>query len=188
MKKKGFTLVELLAVIAILAILVIIALPNVLEMFNGAKENTFITEVKTIYKQAKTDFISDSLELAGARFYCNDGTGNGLSMDECKALNLSTNKEYRIKTFNSGEIEFIAVRDGSYVYGLRAEDDAYITIDDLSLDNAISASSDEAKEITNLWYFRTASLNLDPTSDKPILKPGVVITSDDDNKIPAAGE
>ena len=31
---KGFTLVELLAVIAILAILVIIALPNVLKMFN----------------------------------------------------------------------------------------------------------------------------------------------------------
>ena len=34
MKNKGFTLVELLAVIAILALLVIIALPNVLKMFN----------------------------------------------------------------------------------------------------------------------------------------------------------
>ena len=33
MKKQGFTLVELLAVIAIMAILVIIALPNVLKMF-----------------------------------------------------------------------------------------------------------------------------------------------------------
>ena len=33
MKKKGFTLVELLAVIAILAILVIVAMPNVLGMF-----------------------------------------------------------------------------------------------------------------------------------------------------------
>ena len=31
---KGFTLVELLAVIAIMAILLIIALPNVLKMFN----------------------------------------------------------------------------------------------------------------------------------------------------------
>ena len=34
MKKQGFTLVELLAVIAIMAILVIIALSNVLKMFN----------------------------------------------------------------------------------------------------------------------------------------------------------
>ena len=39
MKNKGFTLVELLAVIAILAILVIIALPNVLKMFNQAKKD-----------------------------------------------------------------------------------------------------------------------------------------------------
>ena len=38
MSKKGFTLVELLAVIAILAILVIIALPNILKMFNNAKK------------------------------------------------------------------------------------------------------------------------------------------------------
>ena len=33
MKNKGFTLVELLAVIAILAILVIVAMPNVLGIF-----------------------------------------------------------------------------------------------------------------------------------------------------------
>ena len=38
MKKRGFTLVELLAVIAILAILVLISLPNVVGMFNNAKK------------------------------------------------------------------------------------------------------------------------------------------------------
>ena len=37
LNKKGFTLVELLAVIAILALLVIVAMPNVLEMFNACK-------------------------------------------------------------------------------------------------------------------------------------------------------
>ena len=51
MKKKGFTLVELLAVIAILALLVIIALPNVLKMFNQAKKDTemVLSEVVDIY-------------------------------------------------------------------------------------------------------------------------------------------
>ena len=48
--KKGFTLVELLAVIAIVAILVIIALPNVMGMFNQARESTFTTELKKIYR------------------------------------------------------------------------------------------------------------------------------------------
>ena len=42
MKKKGFTLVELLAVIAILAILVIMALPAVLSMFTKARVCCYI--------------------------------------------------------------------------------------------------------------------------------------------------
>ncbi len=61
MKKKGFTLVELLAVIAILAILVIIALPNVLGMFNQARKNTFVTELQSIYTTAETQFVSDQM-------------------------------------------------------------------------------------------------------------------------------
>ena len=44
MNKKGFTLVELLAVVAILAILILVALPNVLSMFNKAKKSAFETE------------------------------------------------------------------------------------------------------------------------------------------------
>ena len=62
MNKKGFTLVELLAVIAILAILVIIALPNVLSMFNKAKKDTFLTEAKTIYKEVSKKYITESMK------------------------------------------------------------------------------------------------------------------------------
>ena len=51
--KKGFTLVELLAVIAILAILVIIALPNVINMYNSAQKQTFLTEAKKVYSESK---------------------------------------------------------------------------------------------------------------------------------------
>ena len=61
MKKKGFTLVELLAVIAILAILVIVAMPNVLGMFNQAKSSTFITEVQEYMSTATSQFMHDAL-------------------------------------------------------------------------------------------------------------------------------
>ena len=60
MKNKGFTLVELLAVIAILAILVIIALPNVLKMFNDDKKDSFLTEAKTVYSEVSKKYISES--------------------------------------------------------------------------------------------------------------------------------
>ena len=53
MRKKGFTLVELLAVISILAILVVIAMPNVIKMFNNSKKSSFETEVKTIIQSVK---------------------------------------------------------------------------------------------------------------------------------------
>ena len=57
--KKGFTLVELLAVIAIMAILLIIALPNVLKMFNESKEKIFLTESKSVFKEAINQTIKD---------------------------------------------------------------------------------------------------------------------------------
>ncbi len=59
--KKGFTLVELLAVIAILAILVIIALPNVINMYTTAKKNTFVTEVQNLAKSAGSKYIQESM-------------------------------------------------------------------------------------------------------------------------------
>ena len=65
MKKKGFTLVELLAVIAILAILVIVAMPNVLGMFNQSKANTFVTEVQEYMNVATTSFMQNALSTQG---------------------------------------------------------------------------------------------------------------------------
>ena len=124
MKKKGFTLVELLAVIAILAILVIIALPNVLGMFNSAKRNTFKTEVESIYKQAQTDFINDSLQSSGARTYCDaksaaevDGSNNALYSCNGGELELTTTKQYYIEMNSKGEVLRFGVKDNSFVYG-----------------------------------------------------------------------
>ena len=73
--RRGFTLVELLAVIAILAILVIIALPNVMNMFKTAKKNSFTTEVKKIAQTAEQQWITDSMYNTAERVYsrCAEG-------------------------------------------------------------------------------------------------------------------
>ena len=166
MKKKGFTLVELLAVIAILAILVILALPNVLGMFNDAKKSTFITEAQTIYKQAETDFIADSFEKgAGARWYCSDGAADadGKSRNNCKKLNMTTNKEYAVATFNDGSIEYIAVTDASYVFGLRADEGTRLTVTDITGSLVVDRSTVDPDEV-QMWYFRTAH-KVQPTNN-----------------------
>jgi type IV pilus assembly protein PilA len=73
---KGFTLVELLAVIAILAMLAIITLPNVVSMFNEAKQNSFNTEVKNIYKTAQQKWMNDSMFKSDEKVYCINNIGH----------------------------------------------------------------------------------------------------------------
>ena len=130
---KGFTLVELLAVIAILAILVIIALPNVLKMFNDAKKNSFLTEAKTVYSEAGKKYISDSIAFPSnnEHIYCKSKT------DSLNPLNLSGRGiNYYIKTDSNGNINTVVVWD----------DTRYIAKKDSKID---ATSLTDSKDITD---------------------------------------
>lgn len=59
--KKGFTLVELLAVIVVLAIIILIAMPSVMSAMDKARRNALITEASEITKIAATAFADDSM-------------------------------------------------------------------------------------------------------------------------------
>ena len=53
MKKKGFTLVELLAVIVILSLVLVIAVPSVNRYIKQSKEKTYNTQISTIIEAAQ---------------------------------------------------------------------------------------------------------------------------------------
>ena len=117
MKKKGFTLVELLAVIAILAILVIIALPNVMGMFNQAKHNSFNTEVKNILKQAGQQWVTDGSmnSTTGALCYSRKPqTGSPVFIKEL-LLSGRSNLDYAVCINKAGKITSFAATDQTYV-------------------------------------------------------------------------
>ena len=107
MKNKGFTLVELLAVIAILAILVIIALPNVLKMFNDSKKNSFLTEAKTIYSEVSKKYISESMK------------GNKLtyvsSEDDTKLDMTGKQLQYCVLLNADGSVKSMKVSNGTWI-------------------------------------------------------------------------
>jgi prepilin-type N-terminal cleavage/methylation domain-containing protein len=110
MKKKGFTLVELLAVIAILAILVIVAMPNVLGMFSSAKVNTFVTEVQKYMDTAKTAFVQTALSKpASPIVFASDGNGDA-------TLDMDGSKSYYIEMNRHGQFTKISIWDNNLCY------------------------------------------------------------------------
>ncbi len=105
MKKKGFTLVELLAVIAILAILVIMALPAVLKMFTQARVDTFNNELNTIVRTARQQYL-----LSGGQATTYSKDSNPLSLTGNSELN------YCITINGQGQIIELKATNGSYKY------------------------------------------------------------------------
>ncbi len=71
-KRKGFTLVELLAVIAILAIILLIAVPMILGVIEDAKQESFRNSVRGVFHAA---------ELYHARTNITNGTVQALDME-----------------------------------------------------------------------------------------------------------
>ena len=112
MKKNGFTLVELLAVIAILAILVIIALPNVMGMFNTAKKNSFVTELKEVYKVAQQEWMMDSMTNTDEQVYSRCDTCSGKTLQ----LTGRTELDYYIKFDKAGRVSEYYASDGTYQF------------------------------------------------------------------------
>ena len=149
MNKKGFTLVELLAVIAILAILILLVTPNILKMFNEGKESVFVQQAQRVMDASNTKFLSVSLKNPGAYVFSNlDGA------DATTNLNLTNDSvTYCVKMDNEGNITYIHVTSETYsikagnwdgVTAIKIDDinavdenDKYTLLEDISDDNAI---------------------------------------------------
>ncbi len=72
LNKKGFTLVELLAVIIILALVVGITIPLVLTTSNGAKRSVFQSTANTLADWVKNQYDSISLANLGTETQLNE--------------------------------------------------------------------------------------------------------------------
>ena len=143
MKKQGFTLVELLAVIAILSLLVIIALPNIIEMYKDAKLRSFLTECKQIFKSAEQQWMSDSMFETKVQEYtrCKTCTGKSLS------LSGRTEISYYIKLNKSGKVVKFYATDGTYQYMYDGDDLLITAITDAT--EVATLNDDDKVEIAN---------------------------------------
>ena len=134
MNKKGFTLVELLAVIAILAILVILALPNVIGMFNNAKKDIFLTEAKTVYKEVARKYLTESMK------------GNSISeiSNSNNKLDMETDLTYNITLNSDGKVNHFQVGNDDYCISGN-----YSDMNDLTIDKVQEGKCDSVPETSH---------------------------------------
>ena len=110
--KKGFTLMELLAVIVILSVLILLAMPAVLRLMENAKKNAFITESQEILKIANTAYA--------------DKIAKGETVTEITLEELKT-EGYTDKDFSStsGKVEFERDANGVITSKLTYSNETY---------------------------------------------------------------
>jgi type IV pilus assembly protein PilA len=115
MNRKGFTLIEILAVVAILAILAITLLPNVLSVFNTSKRSTFRNEILAIYTKAQSQYVMDTSKKKTVVAYANiDGYDCANELD----LNGRDSINYYIEYDENGNIVRFIAYDEDFQYQL----------------------------------------------------------------------
>lgn len=112
MKKKGFTLVELIAVIALLSIIMLLIVPNVANYLNSSKKTLFYDNVVNMFKSATTTFMYQD-DPTNTTF-----SNNGVKLD----VDVEIEYVYTIKVNNYGEVISIDVNNGVYSYNKSSSD------------------------------------------------------------------
>ena len=85
-RKKGFTLVELLAVIVILAIILVIAIPQIMNTIKAARLSAIKDSAMLIAEQANKDFITQQVlnkDYSETSILCNDVAKLNDDYDTC---------------------------------------------------------------------------------------------------------
>ena len=140
--KKGFTLIELIAVLVILAIIALIVTPLVLNVIRKAKDSA---------NKRSVDAYGRSVELALAKYVLDNGdtpsdlnelkveyTGNKV---ECNIKKITENGSIYLTecTVNGVKVKDKSTEDGWYHYGKRdLTNEEYVDMYGISLEKAIS--------------------------------------------------
>ena len=111
-KKKGFTLVELLAVIVILAIILVIAVPKISDTIKNSKKASFESSAKTIAAQAeKKKMEKEILEDTGS-INCSDVVKlNDTDYDSC-SITFDGNTA-KVSLVGKGKFEGLQIINGT---------------------------------------------------------------------------
>ena len=112
-KKKGFTLVELLAVIVILAVILIIAMPKISDVIKNSKESSLETTAKLIASQAEKKYTENQVLDGSSTIKCSDVVKlNENDYGPCK-ITFDDKGNAKVSIVGKGKFEGLQVVDGT---------------------------------------------------------------------------
>ena len=112
-KKKGFTLVELLAVIVILAVILIIAMPKISDVIKNSKEASLETTAKLIASQAEKKYTENQVLDGSSTIKCSDIAKISDTDYESCNITFDSKGNAKVTIVGKGKFEGMAVYDGT---------------------------------------------------------------------------
>ena len=112
-KKRGFTLVELLAVIVILAVILIIAMPKISDVIKNSKESSLETTAKLIASQAEKKYTENQVLDNSSTIKCSDVAKiNDTDYESCN-ITFDDKGNAKVSIVGKGKFEGLEVVDGT---------------------------------------------------------------------------
>ena len=111
-KKKGFTLVELLAVIVILAVILVIAVPKIMDTIQNSKEGTLMSSAKLIASQAEKKYVENQVLGINDVISCDDVAKTTDDYDYCN-ISFDSDGKASVTISGKGKFEGLAVCGGT---------------------------------------------------------------------------
>ena len=112
-KKRGFTLVELLAVIVILAVILIIAMPKISEVIKNSKEASLETTAKLIASQAEKKYTENQVLDNSSTIKCSDVAKISDADYESCNITFDSKGNAKVTIVGKGKFEGLQVVDGT---------------------------------------------------------------------------
>ena len=112
-KKKGFTLVELLAVIVILAVILIIAMPKISDVIKNSKEASLETTSKLIASQAEKKYMENEVLGNTGSFGCSDVVKINSSDYASCTITFDTNGNALVSINGSGKFAGLTIKNAT---------------------------------------------------------------------------
>ena len=112
-KKKGFTLVELLAVIVILAVILIIAMPKISDVIKNSKEASLETTAKLIASQAEKKYTENQVLDGSTAIKCSDVAKISSNNYESCNITFDDKGNAKVTIVGKGKFDGLEVVDGT---------------------------------------------------------------------------